>query len=117
MRVLTLIKLSEQLEEPAASVYEAIRAGLPAIDATITMIDTQGLLPSGEAGAIVRSSGGRSTVLDGPFTEAKELVGGYSICEVETFAQAVEAARQFIALHEKHWPGFAGEAEVRQIAG
>ena len=65
----------------------------------------------------MRSSGGRSTVLDGPFTEANELVGGYSICEVDTFEQAVEAARKFIAIHERAWPGWTGEAEVRQIAG
>jgi hypothetical protein len=113
---MTLIKASEQLGEPPASFFEAMEKELPEIDATITMIDTAGLLPSSVAGALVRSSGGRSTVLDGPFTEAKELVGGYSIIEVETFAQAVEAARKFVAIHERHWPGWSGEAEVRQLA-
>jgi hypothetical protein len=116
MRVLTMIKASEQLGEPPAAFFEAMEKDLPEIDATITMIDTQALLPSGVAGAVVRSSGGRSTVLDGPFTEAKELVGGYSIIEVETFAEAVEAARKFVAIHERSWPGWSGEAEVRQIA-
>jgi hypothetical protein len=117
MRVLTLIKSSEQLGEPPASLWAEMERSLPEIDATITLLDTGGLLPSGVSGALVRSSGGRSTVLDGPFTEAKELVGGYSICEVETFEQAVEAARKFVAIHERAWPGWTGEAEVRQIAG
>jgi len=55
-------------------------------------------------------------VIDGPFTEAKELVGGYAIAEVETFDQAVEAARAFLEMSARHWPGWSGEAEVRQIA-
>lgn len=116
MRVLTLVRSDENLGEPPASFWAGMEQELPAIDATITMIDSRALLPSGVAGALVRSAGGRSTVLDGPFTEAKELVGGYSICEVDTFAQAVEAARQFVAIHERHWPGWSGAAEVRQIA-
>lgn len=116
MRVLTMVKASEQVGEPPASFWAAMEKELPAIDATITMIDSRALLPSDVAGALVRSSGGRSTVLDGPFTETKELVGGYSIVEVDTFAQAVEAARMFVAIHERHWPGWSGEAEVRQIA-
>ena len=116
MRVLTLIKHSEQLGEPPASLWEEMERSLPEIDATIKLLDTGGLLPSAVSAAVVRSSGGRSTVLDGPFTEAKELVGGYSICEVDTFEQAVEAARKFIAIHERGWPGWSGEAEVRQIA-
>ncbi|HSK25389.1 MAG TPA: YciI family protein [Jiangellales bacterium] len=116
MRVMTLIKSSEQLGEPPASFWAEMDKSLPEIDATITMIGTGQLLPSSVAGALVRSSGGRSTVLDGPFTEAKELVGGYSIIEVETFAEAVEAARKFVAIHERSWPGWSGEAEVRQLA-
>ncbi len=117
MRVLTLIKTSEQLGEPPAALFAEMEKSLPEIDATITLLDTGQLLPSAAGAALVRSSGGRSTVLDGPFTEAKELVGGYSICEVDTFEQAVEAARKFVAIHERAWPGWSGEAEVRQIAG
>ena len=116
MRVLTMIKASEQLGEPPASLWQEMERSLPEIDATIKMIDTGGLLPTGVSAARVVSTGGRSTILDGPFTEAKELVGGYSICEVDTFEQAVEAARKFVAIHERAWPGWSGEAEVRQIA-
>jgi hypothetical protein len=117
MQVLTLIKFSEALGEPPESFGEGMAQDLPAIDATITMIDSRPLLPTAVAGAVLRADGGRTTVLDGPFTEAKELVGGYSICEVETFEEAVEAARRFLEVSVKHWPGWTGEAEVRQIAG
>lgn len=115
MKVLTLIKMSESLLPPPESLFEGMAKELPAIDATITMVDTQGLLPS-SAGALVVSTGGRSTVLDGPFTEAKEIIGGYSICEVETWEQALDAAKAFVAIHENHWPGWEGSAEVRPIA-
>ncbi len=115
MKVMTFIKMSEQLGAPPQSLWDGMEKELPAIDATITMIRSEGLAPTAVAATRVVSTGGRSTVLDGPFTEAKELVGGYSICEVDTWEQAVEAARKFVEIHEKHWPGWQGEAELRLI--
>jgi hypothetical protein len=53
--------------------------------------------------------------LRGPFTEAKEVVGGYAVWEVKSKSEAVDAAVRFMELHKKHWPGGEGEAEVRQI--
>lgn len=50
---------------------------------------------------------------DGPFTEAKELVGGFAIVEVPSDEEAREVARQFMELHRLHWPEFVGECEVR----
>lgn len=116
MRVLTLIRSSEELGEPPASFFAAMEKELPAIDAQFTMIDSQALVPTAVAGAVVRSAGGRTAVVDGPFTESKELVAGYSIGEFESFEQAVDVARQFLAIHEQGWPGWSGEAEVRRIA-
>jgi hypothetical protein len=115
MRVLSLIKMSEQAGQPPQELFDAMDEVLKEIDATITMIDTNGLLPSGVAGTKLISTGGRSTVVDGPFTESREIIGGYAIVEVETFQQAVDATRKIIEVHEKFWPGWEGEAEVRQI--
>jgi hypothetical protein len=117
MRVLTLLKMSEQAGDPPAEMFAAMDETIKEIDASLTLVDTNGLLPSGVAGTRIVSSGGRSTVLDGPFTESRELVGGYAIVEVDTFQQAVDASRKIIEVHEKHWPGWEGEAEVRQIMG
>ena len=87
MRVLTLLKMSESgLGEPPAEMFTAMDATIKEIDATMTIVDTNGLLPSGVAGTRIVSTGGRSTVLDGPFTESRELVGGYAIVEVDTYA-------------------------------
>lgn len=116
MRVLTLIKYSELLGEPPESFGPGMAADLPALDATITMVDTGSLLPTAVAGAVLRTTGGKAGVVDGPFTEAKEVVGGYSISDVDTFEQAVEAARAFLEISARNWPGWSGAAEVRQLA-
>ena len=74
--------------------------------------DTAGLQPS--SGFRVRLSGGKLKVSDGPFTEAKELVGGYAIVEVPSREKALEVARKFMDLHRVHWPAFEGESECRR---
>ena len=118
MRVLTLLKMRESgLGEPPAEMFTAMDAVIKEIDASLTLVDTNGLQPSGVAGTRIISTGGRSTVLDGPFTESRELVGGYAIVEVDTYQQAVDASRKIIEVHEKYWPGWESEAEVRQIMG
>lgn len=77
--------------------------------------DTAGLRPTAE-GFRVRSAGDRITVTDGPFSESKEVVGGYALIEVSSREEALEIARQFIELHRVHWPGFECECEVRPVA-
>jgi hypothetical protein len=76
--------------------------------------DTAGLKATAE-GFRVRSSGGKLKVTDGPFTEAKEMVGGYALVEVNSQAEALQLARQFMELHRVHWPAFEGECEVRPL--
>ena len=76
--------------------------------------DTAGLLPTSEAFR-VRSSRGALTVTDGPFTEAKEVVGGYALVEVDSKAAARDLAQRFMELHRVHWPAFEGECEVRPV--
>jgi hypothetical protein len=77
--------------------------------------DTAGLKPTGE-GFRVRSSGGKLKIKDGPFTEAKEVIGGYAMVELKSKEEARELARQFMELHREHWPAFEGECEVRPVA-
>ena len=77
-------------------------------------IDGAGLQPLTKA-TRVRLAGGKISVTDGPFTEAKEVVGGYALCELGTHDEAVALAKQFMELHRRHWPAFEGEAEVRPL--
>ena len=62
-------------------------------------------------------SDGKVTVMDGPFTEAKEVVGGFAIFDAPSKAEMLEMDHRFMDLHRTHLPGWEGEAEVRQIAG
>jgi hypothetical protein len=61
--------------------------------------------------------GGTITTYDGPYAEAKEVVGGFSIIEARSQAEAVEGARRVLELHKEHWSSWEGSVEVRQIFG
>jgi len=76
--------------------------------------DTAGLKPTSD-GFQIRNRGGKSTITDGPFTEAKEVVGGYAIFELASKEEALKEARDFMELHRVHWPEFEGVCEVRPI--
>ena len=79
-----------------------------------TLVDTGGLLPSKD-GFRVRLASDRITVIDGPFTESKEVIGGWAILEADTREAVLAIATEFMDLHRKHWPGFEGESEVRPM--
>jgi hypothetical protein len=79
-----------------------------------TLVDTGGLRPSKD-GVRVRLDGGKITVMDGPFTESKEVIGGWAILEADSKEQAVRIAVEFMELHRRHWPEFDGESEVRPM--
>ena len=76
------------------------------------LVETAGLQPT-KAGFRIRQEGRKITKTDGPFTEAKEIVGGFAIMECKTREEAEKHAREFMDLHLKHWPDFVGECEVR----
>ena len=76
--------------------------------------DTAGLKPTAD-GFRVRLSRNQLKVTDGPFTESKEVVGGYALVEVASREEAEKIAVQFMELHRVHWPSFEGESEVRPL--
>ena len=81
-----------------------------------TMLGSGGLKPT-DTGARVRLSNGKITTIDGPFTEAKEIIGEYAQFELQSKEEAVHSAVRFMELHKKYWPGWEGETEVRQMYG
>jgi hypothetical protein len=80
------------------------------------MLDTGGLMPIAMAGAQVRITNSKLGVIDGPFVETKELIGGYAIFELRDMEEAVAAAKEFMQLHLEHMPGWEGTCEVRVLA-
>jgi Uncharacterized protein conserved in bacteria len=78
------------------------------------IVDTNGLKSTAK-GKKVRLQNGKLSVIDGPFTETKEIVGGYAIVEVASDQEALDLATQFMELHRIHWPEFEGESELRPV--
>jgi len=114
MRYMMIVKHKEAQGMPPKELMDAIGKLTEEAIKAGTLLGNGGLLPTG-AGASVRLSGGRVTVTDGPFTEAKEIIGGYALFDLKSKEEAVEGARHFMELHKKHWPGWEGETEVREM--
>lgn len=72
------------------------------------LLSTEGCLPSA-LGARVRQSGGKVTVTDGPFTESKEVIGGFALIQAKSKQEAIELTRRFLSVAGD------GETELRQI--
>ena len=72
------------------------------------LLATEGCLPS-SLGARVRLSGGKLIVTDGPFTESKEIVGGFAILQANSKREAIELVEEFLQVAGD------GECEIRQV--
>jgi hypothetical protein len=117
MRFLMMHRLSESNPEawnPSPEFVEKMGAFIQDSFDKGILITAEGVHPS-EKGSLVRKGASSITVTDGPFTEAKEVIGGYALVEVPSKEDALEVARQFLDLHRVHWPAFEGESEVRQL--
>jgi hypothetical protein len=114
MRFMMLVKSTENAGPPPKELMEAIAKLAADTTKAGTMIETGGLAPSAMS-TRVRLSQGKITSLDGPFAETRELVGGYAVFEFKSKQEAIESALEFMELHRKHWPGWEGETEIRQI--
>jgi hypothetical protein len=85
---------------------EGVKAGV--------ILSGEGLQPSSK-GARVRYSGVRRTVIDGPFTETKELIAGYAILQFSSKAEAIQGTRRFVQVDAPGRLGAESECELRRI--
>ena len=99
---------------PPQALYDAMGEFVGAEMKSGRIVDTAGLKPTTVATRI-RSRHGKLTVTDGPFTESKEIVGGYALVEAKSHAEANELATKFAELHRVHWPAFDVTCEVRPL--
>ncbi len=90
----------DDMEKMGAYIDKSIKSGV--------LIATEGCLPSA-LGAKVRRAEGKFTVTDGPFSEAKEVVGGFALINASSKEHAIEITREFMNVAGD------GEVEVRQI--
>ncbi len=116
MRFMMIVKHPENSGPPPKELMDAIEIIREEAVKAGTMLGSGGLAPTAQS-TRVRVSKGQLTVTDGPFTEAKEVVGGYALFELKSKEEAIKGAVRFMELHKKHWPGWEGETEIRQIFG
>lgn len=90
----------QEMDAMGKLIEEGIKAGW--------LLSTEGCLPSAK-GARVRLSDGKFTVTDGPFTEAKELIGGFAIIRANSKEEAIEHTKYFLRV------AGGGETEIRQL--
>lgn len=114
MPYLSIVKAAENQGPPPQGLLDAMDKFVAESVKDGTVIQTGGLAPSA-AGFRIRMTGGKLVVTDGPFAEAKEVVGGYAVLAGATRAEALAAAQRFMEFHLRHWPTFEGECEVREV--
>ena len=112
MRFMILVKATKDSEAgvmPEESLFSAMADYHEELAKAGILLDASGLKPTSK-GWRVKYSGGKRTVIDGPFTEAKELVAGYTLIQVKSREEAVEWTRRFPnpAMQD-------GEIEVREL--
>ena len=114
MRYMMFIKHTQDYGnvQPPAGLYEEMGKFIEETTKSGNFVGGAGLQPT-SAGTRVKLKGGKISVVDGPFTESKEIVGGYSIIDAKSHEEALDLARRFMELHLKHWPTFEGECEMR----
>jgi hypothetical protein len=114
MRCMIIVKANRD-SEAGVMPEEALLAAMASYHEELVkagaLLDASGLQPSSK-GARIRFEAGRRRVIDGPFTEAKELIAGYTIIQVASWEEALEWARR---MPNPAGEGMDGEIELRQL--
>lgn len=90
----------EEMEKMGKLIEQDMKSGI--------LLATEGCLPSAK-GARIRLSGGKFTVTDGPFTESKEVIGGFALIRAKSKEAAIEYTKNFLKIAGD------GETEIRQV--
>jgi hypothetical protein len=114
-RFLSIVRVDETTapaEGPSPELMQRMGELIEEITKAGVMLDTAGLTPAAQ-GARVRWEHGKLSVTDGPFTESKEVIGGYALMQCKDRAEAIEWVKRFAKVHEEYW---TITCEVREIA-
>jgi hypothetical protein len=112
MRFLSMVRINENTGQvPTEQLMTDMGKLIEEMTKAGVLLDTAGLRPTSE-GVRVRLSRGKVSTIDGPFTETKEVIGGYAIIETKSKKEAIEVTKRFLLVHGKEWDI---ECEVRQL--
>jgi len=112
MRFLSLIRVAESTgQKPSEKLMADMGRLITEMTADGTLLGTAGLRPTSE-GKRMRLSYGKQTVSDGPFTESKEVIGGYAMLQADSMEHALQLTKRFLDVHGDEWEV---ECELRQV--
>jgi len=114
MKFLSMIRIQESTgQQPSDRLMTEMGKLMEEMTRTGALVSTAGLRPTAD-GVRVRSNRGKVSVTEGPFTETKEVIGGFAILEAKDKAEAIALTRRFLAVHGEEWDL---ECEVRPLDG
>jgi hypothetical protein len=114
MRFISMIRVDESSgQAPSEQLLNDMGKLIEEMTREGTLVRTAGLRPTAE-GVRVRLRDGKLSTVDGPFTETKEVVGGFAILEATSLREAIELTKRFLMIHGDEWDI---ECEVRQLDG
>ena len=111
MRFLFLVRIKETGRQPSEKLIADMMQLITEMTADGTLLETAGLRPTSE-GKRVRLSRGKQTVSDGPFSESKEVIGGYALLQADSMEHALQLTKRFLDVHGNEWDL---ECELRQL--
>jgi hypothetical protein len=114
MRFLSLVRIDETTgQKPSERLMREMGKLMEEMSREGKLVATAGLTPTSQ-GKRMRSRHGKMSTTDGPFTESKEVIGGYAILEAASMEEAMALTRRFLEVHGDEWNV---ECEVRPLAG
>jgi hypothetical protein len=114
VRFMMMIKAPEG-PPPSPELFAAIDKLSQEMTQAGVLLGAEGLAPSAK-GARIRLSDAKLMVVDGPFTETKELIGGFAVLRASSKAEAIEHGRTFMKLHaDILGPSYEAECEIREM--
>ena len=111
MRFFSVVRVAETGQMPSERLMAEMGKLIEEFTAKGVLLDTGGLRPSSE-GIRLRNHHGKLSRTDGPFTEAREVIGGYAILKADSMEEAIKLTERFLEVHGDEWNV---ECEVRQM--
>lgn len=114
-RFMGFVRMEENIGTPPQALFDAMDTYIGEQAANGTFLDGGGLYGTEDAvNFVVRK--GETTRVDGPYAEAKEIVGGWALLQYDTVEEAVAGQKEFAELHAKYWPEVTMVATLRQVS-
>ena len=114
-RFMGFVRMEEGHGAPPQALFDAMDTYIGEQAAKGVFLDGGGLYGTEDAVNFVVRKGEVSRV-DGPYAEAKEVVGGWAIMKYDSLEEAIADQREFAELHARHWPEVTVVSTLRQIS-